>query len=231
MRLALIPARGGSKRIPRKNIRPFAGKPILAHSIEAALACPLIDRVVVSTDDSEIASVATGAGAEVPFMRTPELSGDHATTLDVIFDALCRFERAGEDIDALCCLYATAPFVTPDDLCSAYSIFQSGGVSYVFAAAAYPYPIQRALKLVDGRAAMFYPENAAVRSQDLEPAFHDAGQFYWCKPDAVRNRRPLLGPDSAMYVMDRTRVQDIDTPEDWEFAEKLYYLWRTAGGS
>jgi pseudaminic acid cytidylyltransferase len=229
VRLGLIPARSGSKRIPRKNIRQFFGKPIIVHSIETALACERIDRVMVSTDDEEIASVARAAGAEVPFMRAPELSDDHATTIEVICDALERIEATGEAVDAVCCLYATAPFVTARDLLDAHQQLQSSGASYVFAATAYPYPIQRALRVVGGRAAMFHPEHVTTRSQDLAPAFHDAGQFYWCRPEAIRARRPLLGPDASMYLMDRMRVQDIDTLEDWDFAEKLFALLQAGG--
>ncbi|MFD2237993.1 pseudaminic acid cytidylyltransferase [Aureimonas populi] len=229
MRLGLIPARGGSKRIPRKNILPFHGKPMIVRSIEAALACGRIDTVIVSTDDEEIAALARSAGAQVPFMRAAELSGDHATTLAVIADALEKTEAQGARVEALCCLYATAPFTTAADLEAAHGLLEESGASYVFAAAEFPYPIQRALRLVGGRAAMFHPEHAATRSQDLEPAFHDAGQFYWCRPEAVRAGRPMLGPDAVPYLMDRARVQDIDTPEDWAFAEKLFALG--AGGA
>lgn len=230
MIIGLIPARGGSKRIPRKNIRPFFGKPIIAYSIEAALACERIDRVVVSTDDDEIAAVARDLGAEVPFRRSAELSNDYATTLDVIRDGLEKVSAEGRPVEAICCLYPTAPFVTAQDLSLAYSELEASGADYVFAAAAYPYPIQRALRVIDGRAQMFLPEHTATRSQDLEPAFHDAGQFYWCRPEAIRAGRPLLGPGSAMHVMDRARVQDIDTPDDWAFAEKLYGISRGPAG-
>lgn len=228
MRLGLIPARGGSKRIPRKNIRPFFGRPIIAHSIEAALAARTIDRVIVSTDDEEIAAVARAAGADVPFMRTPELSDDHATTLAVIADAIERVEAEGVAVDAVCCLYATAPFVTAHDLDTAFDLLDGGNISYVFAATEYAYPIQRALRLRNGRPEMFNPELASTRSQDLEPAYHDAGQFYWCRPDPVRANRPVLGPDAALYRVERARVVDIDTPEDWKMAEELYRL-RSAG--
>lgn len=228
MRLGLIPARGGSKRIPRKNIRPFFGRPIIAHSIEAALAARTIDRVIVSTDDEEIAAVARAAGADVPFMRTPELSDDHATTLAVIADAIERVEAEGVAVDAVCCLYASAPFVTAHDLDTAFDLLDGGNISYVFAATEYAYPIQRALRLRNGRPEMFNPELASTRSQDLEPAYHDAGQFYWCRPDAVRANRPVLGPDAALYHVERSRVVDIDTPEDWKMAEELYRL-RSAG--
>lgn len=225
MRLCLIPARGGSKRIPRKNIKPFFGKPIIKRSIEAALSCNQIDRVIVSTDDAEIAEVALQAGAEVPFKRAAHLSDDYATTLDVIADVLKWADREiTEPVTAICCLYATAPFVTADDLSLAYDRLQESGASCVFAATEYPYPIQRALRIIDGRVAMFQPDHLEARSQDLEPAYHDAGQFYWLRPDAVRARMAIFGPQSALHLMDRSRVQDIDTIEDWHFAERLFAL-------
>ena len=172
----------------------------------------------------QVPALAREAGAEVPFMRAPELSDDHTTTLAVIADALHRVEEAGAEVEALCCLYATAPFVTAQDLDAAYGRLEESGASYVFAAAEFPYPIQRALRLVDGRARMFHPEHITTRSQDLEPAFHDAGQFYWCRPEAVRAGIPVLGPATAPYLVDRARVQDIDTRDDWAFAEKLFAL-------
>ena len=224
MRLGLIPARGGSKRIPRKNIRPFFGVPMISRSIAAALGSAAITDVIVSTDDAAIADVARAAGAQIPFMRSAELSDDHATTLAVIADALERMEAQGHQVEAICCLYATAPFVQAADLDGAFERLQSSGAAYVFAGAEFPYPIQRALRRDGDRVRMFHPEHTATRSQDLEPAYHDAGQFYWCRPEAIRARLPLLGPDSAMYLMDRARVQDIDTPADWAFAERLFAL-------
>lgn len=222
MRVALIPARGGSKRIPGKNIRPFHGRPIIAYSIDAALNCSAIDRVIVSTDDEEIASVARDLGAEVPFMRAPHLADDYATTLEVIADGLAQLEKRGSPVTALCCLYATAPFVTGADLAASYELFCESDASYVFAGTVFPYPIQRALRKAGDRMAMFFPEYGTTRSQDLEDAYHDAGQFYWCRPAAVKAGSSLLGEESALYLMDRMRVQDIDTMEDWQFAEQLF---------
>lgn len=225
MKLCLIPARGGSKRIPRKNLKSFFGKPIIEWSIKAALSCNQIDRVIISTDDAEIAQVARQAGAEVPFMRAAHLSDDHATTMDVIADTLDWADRAiTEPVTAICCLYATAPFVTAEDLSGACGRLEDSGASCVFTATEYPYPIQRALRIVDGRVAMFEPDHLLTRSQDLEPAYHDAGQFYWLRPEAVRARLPIFGPQSAIYLLDRARVQDIDTMEDWHFAEQLFAL-------
>ena len=219
----MIPARGGSKRIPGKNIKPFLGKPIIGYSIEAAVQSASIDRVIVSTDDDGIAEVARDMGADVPFRRPTELSDDHATTIDVIAHALNWAEAQGK-VQAMCCLYATAPFVTAGDLDQAHALFDGADVDYVFSATEYAFPIQRAFRLEKGRVAMFQPEHLLTRSQDLEPAYHDAGQFYWCSADAVRSKAPIYGPRSAAYLLARDRVQDIDTPADWSFAERLYQL-------
>jgi pseudaminic acid cytidylyltransferase len=222
LRLCLIPARGGSKRIPRKNIRPFFGIPMIVRSIQTALASDTIDHVLVSTDDDEIADVARDAGADVPFIRSAELSNDYATTLEVIVDALERVESKGASVETVCCLYATAPFVTKSNIDDAYTVLMQSKADYVFASAEYSYPIQRALRRRGNRVELFDPAFTTTRSQDLEPAYHDAGQFYWCQPDALRANRPLLGPGSAMYLLDRSQVQDIDTLADWSFAEKLF---------
>jgi len=224
VKVCVIPARGGSKRIPRKNIRPFLGRPMIVRAIETARKSRSVDRVIVSTDDTEIADIARAGGADVPFLRAPDLSDDHATTLDVLADALARLEAEGQAIEALCCLYPTAAFTTARDIDAAHVLLSESEAAYVFAGSEYPYPIQRALRRAGGRVELFWPEHTATRTQDLEPAFHDAGQFYWCRPDAIRRKLPLLGPDSAIYVMDRLRAQDIDTPADWEFAEKLFRL-------
>lgn len=223
MNLAMIPARGGSKRIPRKNMKFFAGKPIIQYSIEAALKCDCIDRVIVSTDDHEIAEVARSLGAEVPFTRPAEISDDHATTMDVIKHALAWAERE-DSVGAICCIYATAPFVTAGDLDAAHRLFSTSEASYAFAATEYAFPIQRAFAIENQRVRMFQPEHLHTRSQDLVRAYHDAGQFYWCRPAAVHSGEPLFGPGAVAYLMRRERVQDIDTPEDWEFAERLFRL-------
>lgn len=221
LRIALIPARGGSKRIPRKNIRLFDGLPIIQYSIDAALKSSAIDKVVVSTDDEEIADVARKHGAEVPFMRPKNISDDFATTMDVLQHALSWSEKH-YDVEAICCLYPTAPFVKPVDLEKSYEIFSSKKASFVFSATEFPFPIQRAFKIKDGLIELFQPEFAVSRSQDLVPAYHDAGQFYWCQSDAIRNSEHVFGQNSAAFLLDRSRVQDIDTPEDWYFAEKLF---------
>jgi N-acylneuraminate cytidylyltransferase len=230
MKVCVIPARGGSKRIPRKNIRAFHGVPMIARSIATALASSSVDRVIVSTDDEEIAEVARSAGAEVPFMRPATLSDDMTGTLSVLVDALERIETEGmERVDALLCLYATAPFVRPDDLDRGFRRLVDTEADYVFAGVAFPSPIQRALRKKGDRVELFHPEHTGTRTQDLEPAYHDAGQFYWCRPDALRAGRPLLGPSAAMYLVDRARAQDIDTPEDWAFAEDLFRLLQRDG--
>lgn len=226
--VAVIPARGGSKRIPRKNIKPFAGKPMIAWSIEAALASGCFDRVIVSTDDDEIATVASEWGAEVPFRRPAELSDDHTGTIPVIAHAIGWLREQGETPTAACCLYATAPFVQPKDLRSGYQSLQGGEeVDYAFSVTSYAFPIQRALRLTpQGRVAMFQPEHFHTRSQDLEEAWHDAGQFYWGRAEAWIQGLPIFSEHAVPVTLPRHRVQDIDTPEDWQRAEWLFRAWQ-----
>ncbi|MDW2080711.1 pseudaminic acid cytidylyltransferase [Vibrio sp. 1640] len=223
MKVAIIPARGGSKRIPRKNIKAFHDKPMIAYSIEAAIASGCFDKVIVSTDDTEIAAVAEAHGAHVPFLRPADISDDYATTMDVMAHAIHWCQDEGWDIDAVCCLYATAPFVLPKDLQQGYALLQGEGVQFAFSATSFPFPIQRAIKLdSDGSVSMFSPENEQVRSQDLEEAYHDAGQFYWGKTRAFLEKYSIFSPHSKAVLLPRNRVQDIDTPEDWELAESLF---------
>ncbi|EMN7335734.1 pseudaminic acid cytidylyltransferase [Vibrio vulnificus] len=223
MKIAIIPARGGSKRIPRKNIKAFHGKPMIAYSIEAALASGCFDKVIVSTDDEEIAAVAVDHGAEVPFLRPAEISDDYATTMDVMAHAIHCCQSEGWDVEAVCCLYATAPFVLPEDLQQGYALLRDSNVQFTFSATSFPFPIQRAIKLDEfGSVSMFSPENEQVRSQDLEEAYHDAGQFYWGKTSAFLSKLSIFSPHSKAVLLPRNRVQDIDTPEDWELAESLY---------
>ena len=209
MNICVIPARGGSKRVPRKNIRPFRVRPMIAWSIEAARAAGCFDRIFVSTDDEEIAAVAVSHGADVPFLRPAHLADDHATTQAVVLHAVQWCEQQGLPVDAVCCLYATASFVQPKDLQQAQQRLQgSRAGSVVFAATSFPFPIQRAINLdTDGYASMYQPECFSIRSQDLDKAYHDAGQFYWATPEtwsSVTNlfvgARPILLP--------RWRVQD-----------------------
>lgn len=225
MRLAVIPARGGSKRIPRKNIKPFHGKPMIAWSIEAARQSGCFDRIIVSTDDSEIADVARNYGAEVPFVRPPELSDDYAITLDVIRHAVNWCESQEQKPQLVCCIYATAPFIQAEDLRQGLDMMETSNCQYAFTATSFPFPIQRALRVDDhGKVSMFQPEHLLTRSQDLDEAYHDAGQFYWGQADAWLNGLPLFDSSSQLILLPRHRVQDIDTPEDWERAERLFQL-------
>ncbi|WP_261845151.1 pseudaminic acid cytidylyltransferase [Aliamphritea ceti] len=223
MKIAIIPARGGSKRIPRKNIREFCGKPMIAWSIEAALASGCFDKVVVSTDDDEIAAVAKQWGADVPFMRPATLSDDYTGTIPVIAHAVKWFNDNVAHVDLACCLYATAPFVQADDLQRGLGILADTDAEYAFSVTSYPFPIQRAIKITSSnKIEMFNPECFNTRSQDLEEAWHDAGQFYWGKADAWLNESALFGLCSSPVPLPRHRVQDIDTPEDWIRAEWLF---------
>ncbi|KFF49700.1 NeuA [Gammaproteobacteria bacterium MFB021] len=229
MRLAVIPARGGSKRIPRKNIKAFCGKPMIAWSIQAALASRCFDRVIVSTDDEEIAAVARAWGAETPFMRPAALSDDHTGTVPVIAHAITEIQQAGVSLEAVCCLYATAPFVAADDLIAGLDCLEGEDVDYAFSVTSYAFPIQRALRMTpEGRVAMFEPQHLNTRSQDLEEAWHDAGQFYWGRPEAWLAGRPLFSARAVPVKLPRHRVQDIDTPEDWQRAEWLFKAWQAA---
>lgn len=220
-RIAIIPARGGSKRIPRKNIKPFFGQPMISYSIRAAQKSGLFDRIVVSTDDEEIADVARSFGADIPFMRPVDLANDHAGTGAVVIHALEWFRKNGIDCEAACCIYATAPLLDPDRLKEGWEKLQNK--RFAFSVTSFPFPIQRALKqTADGSVDMFWPENLTKRSQDLEPAYHDAAQFYWGWTDAWLNGERAFSPISAPVILPRTQVVDIDTPEDWEVAEVTY---------
>lgn len=223
MRLAVIPARGGSKRIPRKNIKPFCGKPMIAWSIEAAFASRCFDKIIVSTDDTEIAEVARAHGAEVPYMRPPELSDDHTGTTPVIANAVDWANHNLGTVEYACCIYATAPFVLAADLHRGFQLLKQQGAEYAFSVTSYPFPIQRAVKITNTRRIeMFTPEHFQSRSQDLEEAFHDAGQFYWGTANAWLQGKPLFSEHATPVKLPRHRVQDIDTPEDWERAEWLF---------
>lgn len=220
MKLALIAARGGSKRIPRKNIRPFLGKPIIAYSIDAALKSGCFDEVMVSTDDQEIAEVGRRYGASVPFMRSAATSHDHATTADVIVEVLREYAARGQAVSVACCLYSTAPFVTAATLRAASELLDSNPrFSGVIPVARFSYPIQRALKLRDQCVELFQPEHLLSRSQDLEAAYHDAGQFYWIRADRFLAEPNLMTATTAALVLPESEVQDIDTESDWLAAE------------
>lgn len=225
MKIAIIPARGGSKRIPRKNIKEFSGKPMIAYSIECAASSGLFDEIVVSTDDEEIASVARTFGASTPFVRPADLSTDHAGTIPVIAHAVAWFQEQGHTPSAACCIYATAPFVTSEDLRHGLEILETGPWEYVFSATSFGFPIFRSFKRhEDGSVEMFFPEHFSTRSQDLPEAFHDAGQFYWGRPDAWIGNKRFFDRWSNIVMLPRWRVQDIDNVEDWERAEVLMRL-------
>jgi N-acylneuraminate cytidylyltransferase len=231
MIIAIIPARGGSKRIPRKNIRPFASKPIIAYSISAARDCGLFDRIIVSTDDAEIAAVARDCGAETPFVRPPELSDDHTGTNAVAAHALAWLAERGENVEYACCIYATAPFLAPDDLRRGHEALIRTGKSFAFSATTYAFPIQRAIRIIPGDGvAPFFPQWIDCRSQDLEEAHHDAGQFYWGRAEAFRSGLSVFAAHSVAILLPRHRVQDIDTPEDWKRAELMHALLASAAG-
>jgi len=222
MRIAVIPARGGSKRIPRKNIKLFHGKPIIAYAVTAALASKAFDKVIVSTDDDEIAQVAQAYGAEVPFVRPAELADDHTPTVPVIAHAIRTCQSMGWDVSEVCCIYPGVPFISTDDLAQAYQQLESSRAHYVFPVTGFPSPIQRALRrLPNGSVMPFQPEYAATRTQDLEPGYFDVGQFYWGHRDAWLDGLNLH-LNGTTLVIPEWRVVDIDTPSDWERAELLY---------
>lgn len=223
MKLAVIPARGGSKRIPRKNIKPFCGKPMIAWSIEAALQTACFDQVIVSTDDSEIAQIAREHGAQVPFIRPANLADDHTGTIPVIQHAIQWSQTQGHTLSQVCCLYATAPFVSVDDLRRGLAVLTDTASDYAFSVTSYPFPIQRAIRLTaEQRVEMFNPEYFNTRSQDLEEAWHDAGQFYWGRAEAWLAGKPIFSHTAVAVPLPRHRVQDIDTPEDWTRAQWLF---------
>ena len=230
-RVAIIPARGGSKRIPRKNVKAFCGKPMIAWSIEAAKASGCFDQIIVSTDDEEIANVARGWGAAAPFMRPAELSDDFAGTMPVMRHAVEWLNQNDAEVEYACCIYATAPFVSAEDLKQGFQLIKDMGSSYAFSVTSYPFPPPRAIRITEsGRVAMFNPEHFQTRSQDLEEAWHDAGQFYWGSAKAWCEERPIFGEDSVPVKLPRHRVQDIDTPEDWIRAEWLFRAIQAEGG-
>jgi len=229
--LAVIPARGGSKRLPGKNIRDFAGKPMLAWSVETALESGLFDTVMVSTDSDEIAAVARAAGATVPFMRSAEAADDHAILLDVMAEVVDRYEQDGQRFDRLCCILPTAPLLRPSTVKHAADLMAAGGFDTVFPVVAFSYPIQRALRRdADGHTAMRQPEHYASRSQDLEPAFHDAGQFYWMTHEVCVSKQSMFAGRAGSFVIDEMEAQDIDTLTDWRLAElKMQARLETTG--
>ena len=222
MNIAIIPARGGSKRIPRKNIKVFCGKPMIAYAITAAKESGLFEHVVVSTDDEDIAQIARAWGAETPFVRPTELANDYTATVPVIAHGVEACRALGWKFDRVCCIYPGVPFIQIDDLKGALSLLMREEADYSFPVTEYPSAIQRALKLLgNGNTQPFYPEFELTRTQDLEPAYYDAGQFYWAKAEAwLRNLK--IHSSGSGYIIPSWRVVDIDTPDDWQRAELIY---------
>lgn len=232
MNVAVIPARGGSKRIPRKNIRGFCGRPMIAWTIETAKQSDLFSRVIVSTDDEEIADVATQYGADVPFLRPPELSDDHTGTVEVMAHATRWMLDEGMPVALVCCIYATAAFLQTEDLERGLHTMESGDWAYAFSVTDYASPIFRAFReLPDGGVEMFFPEHRQRRSQDLPVALHDAAQFYWGHPDSWIRNKQIFDRHSAAVVIPRWRVQDIDSENDWLRAELLHKLMKKGSGT
>lgn len=221
--IAIITARGGSKRIPRKNIKEFMGKPMLAYAIEAALDSKIFNEIMVSTDDLEIKEIAEKCGASVPFMRSGKTANDYATTADVLEEVLGEYKKLGKTFDEYCCIYPCVPFLTGNILKNAYQRFRDADADKLTPVVKYSFPIQRAFKInKNGLLEYREPENAQKRSQDLEPMFHDVGMFYFYKTD-INDKNNMV-----MYEMDESVIQDIDTPEDWRMAEMKYRILHNA---
>lgn len=220
--VAIITARGGSKRIPRKNIKPFLGKPIIQYSIEAALASGCFDEVMVSTDDDEIANIALQAGAKIPFKRSNKNADDHATTADVILEVLDQYHQVGKQFDLACCIYPTAPFVTAEKLKLAYHKLLTSGAKAVVPVVRFGFPILRSFKMEGDLVKLNWPEYLNTRSQDLPPAFHDAGQFYFFNTASFIEEKKVFTDCTIGLEMPESEVQDIDTEEDWKVAEIKY---------
>ncbi len=225
-KIAIITARGGSKRIPRKNIKEFCGKPILAYSIEAAIQSQMFDTVMVSTDDREIAEIAIKYGAEVPFYRSEKTSNDFATTNDVLLEVLSEYEKRGECFDLGCCIYPTAPFITAERITEAVKTLSDSEAETLIPVVSFSYPPQRAMVIENERLVFKYPQYIDSRSQDLEKHYHDVGQFYVFKTDAFCKNRKLMLGDILPFVISEKEVQDIDTQTDWEIAEIKYKILR-----
>lgn len=224
-KVAIITARGGSKRIPRKNIKSFLGKPIIAYSIEAAFTSNIFDEVMVSTDDEEIAIIAKEFGALVPFIRSEKNSNDYATTVDVIIEVLETYKMQGEDVDFGCCIYPTAPFVSAQLLRQAHDELINNNMDTVFPVLPFSFPIQRAVKINEAnQIRMFQQEHMFSRSQDLERAYHDAGQFYWFKSNKLLEQKKMWTDNTGVVILDEMQAQDIDTLEDWKIAEFKYKM-------
>ena len=220
--IAIITARGGSKRIPKKNIREFCGRPIIEYSIRAALESKLFNEVMVSTDSEEIAKISKQCGASVPFFRSAQNSNDYAITADVINEVIIEYEKLGKRFDTLCCIYPTAPFVTARKLSDAYNEMKKSGADSTMTVVRFSYPPQRAVVIRNGKIEFQYPEYYRTRSQDLEPIYHDCGQFYFCNVDAFKKYKTMITPNCVPFVVSEEEVQDIDNISDWNIAEMKY---------
>lgn len=229
MNVCVIPARGGSKRIPRKNLRPFCGAPVISYSIATARASGCFDHVIVSTEDDEVASVARSYGAEVPFRRPRELADDLTGTTAVMRHALGALAADGVQVGLACCLYATAPMLLPSDVVAGREALERSDAQFAITVTTFPFPPQRAVVLTErGRLRMLHPELERARSQDLPPAFHDAGALYWGRPRAFVEGLSIFAEHTVPVMLPRHRVQDLDTLEDWERAELMYRAWRAS---
>ncbi len=222
--LAIITARGGSKRIPRKNIKEFCGKPIIQYSIEAALESNIFDEVMVSTEDTEIREIAEKCGAKIPFMRSEKTAGDMAMTHEVILEVLAEYEKIGQRFDYVCCIYPTAPFITPEKLKESLNKLKETNADTVLPVVAFSFPPQRCFVIRDGNAEFKWPENRLVRSQDLERWYHDCGQYYFVRTDRFLETHNLIMEHTVPVIVDEMEVQDIDNYEDWELAELKYKM-------
>lgn len=222
--LCIIPARGGSKRISRKNIKNFLGKPIISYSIKSAMKSGLFDEVMVSTEDEAIAEIAINNGAKVPFSRSNENANDFATTFDVLEEVISRYEAMGKIFNYTCCLYATAPFVTDSKLINAFQSMIDNNHKSIFPIVEFSFPIQRSLQIKSGRVEYVNPKEMHTRSQDLEKRYHDAGQFYFMKTSVIQNKEQLIGNNAGTIVISELEAQDIDSDTDWELAELKYKL-------
>ncbi|NVO03008.1 MAG: pseudaminic acid cytidylyltransferase [Bacteroidetes bacterium] len=222
--LAIIPARGGSKRIPQKNIKAFLGKPIISYSILTAIESNIFDEIMVSTDDNALAEIAVEYGGSVPFMRSEKNANDHAHIADVISEVLDCYKGIGKEFDYFCVIFATAPFITAERLKQGFELMVKKGFDSVFPVLKYSYPIQRALKIEGEKLSMINPENYEKRSQDLPSSFHDSGQFYWMSVKEFNLQKTLFSKNAGAIILSEMEVQDIDTPEDWEIAELKFKL-------
>jgi pseudaminic acid cytidylyltransferase len=227
--LAIIPARGGSKRIHRKNLKQFCGQPIIKYSIDAAIRYGSFDELMVSTEDSEIANLAQSAGASVPFLRSAVMSDDNATVLEVIREVLVEYEKRDKSFSYICCIYATAPFIKSEDIGKAFQLLKHSGADSIMPVTRFSYPIQRALRIEqDGKLKMCNPQYYSTRSQDLEPMYHDAAQFFWMKVTSLLSQMRAYAEYTIPFILPETEVQDIDSEDDWRIAECKYQLLKAS---